>query len=775
MPHTRSGSISRPSFAALAALAVTALSACPTPPPEETPDAGEVRPDVCNSLEEALQLDECHLTLGQKKQAWLSFAGDEDWYSFTTPADANARTLVHVTGGYPVANTAVNLSFNVLRADGTSSLVRKSDRHGQAKPQPIDIILPFAEANQKLVLLVSDDPVNPSKPNFDVRAQYELAVDVLQDPDVNEPNDTQPTEIALTSMSGVQTGTQTGYLATENDVDTFRIDGGGAKKVLYLHITGPELNPPPPYQLSYVLQDAEGNIVADGTMANALIPVDLATARLAPKPPYTLTIKGHLPGDVTPVPGDLRLQYQVEVRILGETDPSEGPNQNDTADNATVVAIAAPGQSANQTGRLGYAGDQDWFAVQLASNTAPTVLHFKLTPGSGPARFPRLPGFPDRELRVLRTVQTGGTLADDQVACRDDDAVCPRSFGNDPELSGLHQELCGAQVPRCLHSLRREHPEFEALANFEGTIPVPPHTGTVTYLVQVLDQGNNYADDVDYTLAIDWRADPDDAAHWSGGVEQPRSFVLAEDAAAANFPHPPSGQSYELSGRLSHGYAYFRDHDPNDGDGVRGPADYDAVPSDVDSYVMTLPALDPLAGPLDRTWELEWEVQNQPNGGAPYDLVLELEFCDGDNLTPGGQCTPVKVGSRGGPLTLSYTGDKRNAWHNPNAPDSERQPVYLRDASGPATVTTAAAYGCFCFEPRFIKGGTLKINVLGVDRSSYADLPYTLRMAYTDYPKSYATDGGMVSCPPPVFPALDGGTDDGGSTMPSGCWFTREP
>ncbi len=33
---------------------------------------------------------------------------------------------------------------------------------------------------------------------------------------------------------------------------------------------------------------------------------------------------------------------------------------------------------------------------------------------------------------------------------------------------------------------------------------------------------------------------------------------------------------------------------------------------------------------MDRTWELQWEVANLPDGGTPYGLALDLTFCDGD-------------------------------------------------------------------------------------------------------------------------------------------------
>lgn len=750
--------------AGAALLMCAALTACPPPVPDPGPDAGEARPDACNSLDEALTLAECTLTLGVKKKAYISTAGDQDWYSFTTPADANARTLVHVLGGYPVKNTAVNLAFNLLRSDGQQSVARKTDRHLQAAPQPIDITVPFAEGNQRLVLLVSDDPVNPNKPLFDVRAEYELTVEILQDPDVNEPNDTTPTPIPLSAQGEVQVGTQMGFLSTTDDVDTFSIAGGGAKKVLYLRITGPELSPSPPFELGYTLADADGTPVAEGVMANKFLAVDLATARLAPKPPYTLTVRGELPGGESgPVPGDLRLQYAIEARVMDESDPSEGTNQNDTLATATQVAFTAVGQTRAQVGRLGYVADADWYEVRVPPSSVPTVLRWRLTPQSGPARFPPLPGFLDRDVRVMREVKTGGTAQDDVVACKNDKSICPTSYGDDAVFQGLQHEQCEAAPSRCVWSTRAEHPGFSSLRNFRGALPVAPHGATLSYLVRVSDQGQNFADDTDYALAFEWSADPDDAARYSAGAEQPEPFALQADPAAASFPRPPMGAAYEFSGRISHGPGFLRDHDPNVGEGVRGPADYDAVPSDRDRYEIALPMFAPDAGALDRTWELEWEVSHLPDGGLPYDLALELQFCDGSGAS-GGACTPVKVGSEGRPLTLSYTGSVRNAWHNPNAPHSERQPLYDRDPSGTETTTTANAYACNCFEARFIKGGKFYVTALGVDRTSYEDLPYTVRMAYTDYPRSYAPNaGGSQSCPPP----------DGG--VAGGCQFTLQP
>ena len=741
------------------------LAGCPDPVEPGEEDAGAAPPDACNSLEEALGDPACTLALGEKREAFISFADDRDWYSFRTPADANARTLIHITGGYAVPNTAVNFAVNLLREDGQQSLARRSDRHGQGAPRPIDLILPFAEADRRLVLLVSDDPVNPSRPQFDARSPYRLTVDVVQDPDVNEPNDTVPTAITLTpEAGGALAGTQQGHLSTEGDVDRFRFAVPGGRKVLHLSLNAPALTPPPPFRLSYELLAPNGMRVAEGVVQNEFLPVELATARLSTSAgEWTVVVKGYesasQPG---PKPGDLRLQYTLAVRVFDETDPSEGTGGNDTLQTARVQQLSQPGTSRTVQGRIGYVPDPDWYRFDLEPHEQPTTLRYRLRPGTSPGRFPALPGVADREVRVLQQVQTGGTQADAVQACKTNAQVCPRSFDNgDVVIGGLHAAQCEQTPPRCLWSLRAEHPSFDGLRNFEGVIPIPPHSSALSVFLLVQDQGNDWADDLDYTLELEWRADPDDASRFVGGAEAPVTRVLGHDEGAQTYPLPPSGGAYELSGTLSHGYGFLRSHNPNNGQGVRAPADYDAVPSDRDRFEIVLPAVDETDGGIaDRAWELQWEIQHG-DGGRPHDLALELTFCDGDRLD-GGVCTPVSTGSKGGRMTLQYTGANLNAWHNVSAPAEARQPVYARSETATRTVVDVLPYGCFCFERRFMRGGRFYVGVVATDRRTYEELPYRIRTAYTDYPQSYtATDGGVVSCPAP--------------TADAGCWFTREP
>jgi hypothetical protein len=246
-------------------------------------------------------------------------------------------------------------------------------------------------------------------------------------------------------------------------------------------------------------------------------------------------------------------------------------------------------------------------------------------------------------------------------------------------------------------------------------------------------------------------------------VEQPRALQLPEDTSNNTFPDTSAGAA-EVSGVISHGVGRLALNDPLQGEGIRGPLDYDAIPSDLDTYVLQIPA--GLTEPLDRTWKLQWEVGHLPDGGLPHGLALELTFCDGDRMD-GGVCTPVSTGSRGAPLTLAYRDEPLRAWHSPAGTLSGLQPLYSLERGANSTTVTVQPYACACLEPRFVRGGSFTVAVGAVDRLDYGEVPYTLRTAYTGYPKSYAVDGGMAQCPAPAPAGTDGGV--------SGCQFTRQP
>lgn len=754
----------------LSPLALLLLTACPSDGGEDKPDGGSPPPDLCNTREEALSMPDCELALGVELERYISEEKDQDWYSVRIPATANARTLVRVTAGYRVPSTAVNLSVSLLREDGQASLARKVDAHGQGAPQQVEIILPFSEPNARLLLLLGDEPAVPTRPNFDARSPYFVKVEVLENPDANEPNDSpqQATALTLAPQGEVEVATQMGYLATGGDVDRFSFTVP-VNKVAYVRLTADELTPPAAYRLSYVLVRPDGTAEAEGVVANTRMAVDLATARKVKMPgTWTVLLQGYRPPNETnTIPGDLRLRYQLEVQVMDEQDPQDlGSNDNNVIDRALVRLIGAgPGSSTTFPGRIGSESDADWYGVDVPASDAPTVLYYRLRSVTGGGRFPPLPGLVDRQVRVLTPVNTG-TTADSRAACVSQAQVCPKGYSEAPGARLLVEGYCNGTVPLCLQSSREEDSNFPNLRNFEGAIPVPPHNGTARYYFLVQDDGNNWADDRNYELEVSWRVDQDEDDHTPpGGTEQQRMDTLVEDTSGAT----------QLNGELTYGFGRLTGEDRVTGRGVRGPGDYDAVPSDVDSYVLSIPGGQ--QEPLDRTWMIQWRVQNLPDGGMPHGLALDLTFCDGDRLNDGGTCTKVTTGSRNAPLTLAYRGEPLRAWHSPPGSLGGLQPLYSREVQGNQTVVTVLPYACSCLEPRFVRGGTVQVDVSATERESYTPLPYSVSTAYSGYPKSYAADGGTRMCP---APQQDGGTalPDGGTSPVSwgpGCRFTLQP
>ncbi len=769
--------------AAWLALAVT-LGGCP-PGPNGNPDGGDAGPppDLCNDREEALSSPECELPLdGGFLRRYISTPGDVDWYRISLPSGLNARSLVRVVGGYSVPATAVNLSVNLLTEDGQNSLVRGIDRHGAGAPRPVDLVVPYSGPDSRLVALVGDEAANPARPNYDFRAWYEIRAELRVDPDENEPNNTSAAaiNIPLSPMGALLTGTGGGQLTTTDDVDYNTINDpapAGTRKLMYLRITAPELSPPPPYRLSYTLYRPDGSALSEDTVLNEFIAVDLATSRLTVAGRYTLAIQAyHSPTRPGPVAGDLRPQarYTVQVMILDEQDTHE---PNDTRATAMVISLPGPdGTRRSYTGRLDHVPDVDWYAFDLPPTGSPTLLNYRLVPTTTGGRFPALPGEKDRQLRVFTTVETAGSTQAQRVQqCLNDRAVCPRDTEVAPGLPDELNAYCNQDPPHCMRAYREEAaylPAFANLKNFEGVLQILPSTTARRYYVAVQDLGNDFADDLDYRLEIQWSQDPDEAARFSGSTEQTAAYPLNVDTGTS-FPTPP-GSATTLSGTLSHGYGRTTRFEPGDPGSVRGPSDYDAIPTDVDRYQLNLPGTDPWSGgPDDRSWELQWSVDHL-DGGYVHDLKLLLTFCDGDRLD-GGACSLVSTSNRGTPLILAYWPDPVRGWHNA----SRWQPLYDRTVTPTEETVTARAFGCFCIEPRFRRGGRFYLDVIADDRSSYAPVQYTLKTAYTSYPRSFdggLSDGGAALCPAPT--QIDAGTPDGGPVPPPtyapGCRFTFE-
>ncbi len=728
-----------------AALVVAVLCGCPSPPPCD-PEVDECDggvgppPDVCNSRQEALSDSQCEIVLGSDAGK-LGFVGvaadggvDFDWYVIKVGA-VTARSLVHINAGYGVPATPVNLAVSVLKEDGTTNLARKIDQHGAGAPRPVDIIFPYGEANTKLLVLLSDEGA-AQKPAVDNRNPYQVKAEVIDNPDQNEPNDVVPTDIPLTGASPL-IGTAYGALATDDDVDKFSFTAPGGRKILYLHITGAcatvgaatcntRLMPEPPFRVGYTLIDPAGTPVAEGQAKNAFIPVDLATARLVTAGKYTLVITGYKPPNMTSVtPGDLRMIYKVDLQIMDDLDVNE-PNDSIAAPKVVPMAY---GSSTSFTGRLAYVPDPDVFALDLAGSANAGVLRYRLTVSPTAGRFPPLALASDRQLRIITEVTQGATVGDRQNNCKNPSPICPKGYEGSAAAQSLVEGLCTKlDPPWCTWAERNEDSLFKNLKNMVGAIPVTAHAGVARYYFFVQDDGNDYADDVEYTINFAYEADPDDTAR-AALPYQTQSTVISQNAS---FPVPAAPG--EVTGTLSFGYGRVIDNQIDRGEGIRAGNDYDAVPNDFDRFEMTFAGV---PAPMDRTWALQWDIFPGDGGSPPGMLALEVGFCTGPTAADGG-CSSVE-------RVLAYSGDTTGPWYS-NVQSDRGHQWKLATAAGVTTIT-AEPLGCFCIEPRFMSTGHFTFKVGAVDRVSNEPINYRVRQSLAPYPQTYGVDGGTKSCP----------------------------
>ncbi len=709
------------------------LCACSPPPmcnPEEEicdTDAGPP-PDICNTKEEALSDTRCHIPVNTDGglYGYISVAQDSDFYLAQMPTLDN-RSLVHIVAAYGAPATPVNLAVSVLKEDGVTGLARKIDKHGAAAPRPVDIVFPYSESNAKLLVVLSDEQAS-TRVLIDEKNEYFVKAEVIQNPDLNEPNDTTPTRIMLTASGGMETGQGKGALATDDDVDKFVFTAPSTgRKILYLHITAPKLTPQALARVAYKLFDPTGKPVSEGQALNEFVPVDLATARLLTGGDYTLEIRGYKPSSSTAViPGDLRLLYTVDVQIMDDLDTQE---PNDSVAAPRVVALGY-GAGTSITGRLGYVPDPDVFAFDLAATGNAGVLHYRLRfNATQTGRFPPLAPVSDRQVRVVTQVNSG-TLAQSRNDCKTSSAVCPKGYSgalDTAQAQLLVEGLCdGQDPPWCLRSERTEDPQWMNLRNMEGTIPVPGHAAVARYFLFVQDDGNNYADDRDYTLEVTYEADPDETTRAASLFE---TSALVENAS---FPVPVGAG---VTGNLSHGYGRIIDNRVDQGQGVRGPNDYDAVPSDVDRFEFTLPAL---AVPQDRTWALEWELSHLDAGSPPSSIALDVSFCSLGTLPDGG-CMGIQ-------RVMAYSGDTLSPWYS--GAQMDRGVLWTRTVGANSTTITAQPHGCFCIDPRTMSSGHFLISVGAIDRNRYDPTVFTVRQSLAPYPPaSFMFDGGSVTCP----------------------------
>jgi hypothetical protein len=224
-------------------------------------------PDLdCNTAPAAAANPDCRLQLNTEKTEYIQQSNDKDWW------------VVNVGDAPPARHRARGGGLQAGRRTGRGHLQhrgqlpdqrprleqrRAGDQPGhrgrRARLEPADDAgphLPVHESNNDIFLLVQDDTGR----KVDNLSPYSIFVEVVTDPDSNEPNDTPATAtpITLSSSGGGVQGSNGGFLATPGDVDYFSIVAANPNSVMWIHVvqdcTITTCPAPHAYRLEYFLR-----------------------------------------------------------------------------------------------------------------------------------------------------------------------------------------------------------------------------------------------------------------------------------------------------------------------------------------------------------------------------------------------------------------------------------------------------------------------------------------------------------------------------------------
>ncbi len=672
--------------------------------------------DRCDSAAYAKANAECALSLGETRQGYISPVGDSDWYLLTVP-ELPARPILNVSAWYDAPSTPVVLRVSLFKEDGVSSLATAVDprsRGGKPETAHLAVRLGGALLAGKYLVLIQHDTAGGEEPAQDKIHPYNLKATVDTDPDVNEPNDEVPTQVALPACGSIDVQ---GALSVPGDVDkySFQVTPCAGRTVLFMRLLS-VARPQGDILLDYALTGPNGPVSAEHS-ATPFGEQALMTARLVTAGTYELTVRAYRASTTDPIPpGDVSFTYGVHLELLLDGDGNEGTGGNDMPGTATPVNLSAGGQGKLLTGKLSYVGDLDYYAIQ-AAGTRPVRLHYKVSSGGGTPRYDVKPGQP----HDVTVITTKSTAAD----CR---ATCPN--GNKIPVT----DFCTRS--ECLWSRRAEDTHVTGYANFEGVVQLPPGESGPFY-VRVSYLGAAGAEDRDYLLNLE---------------------LLADTPDEANAPHtlgnaPSISVPVNQTAYLGHGHGAQSDAGIAD-NGLpplpRSGMDYDL--SDVDYYDLRFTPLPPPPAPDggvappadDMSMGLSWTIPPAPaqkSGERSYDLGVGLYFCDDATCA-----TPHLAG------LMQYINHGTQEWYSGTqvfdggSPGWEF-PVTFDQASG---TFTAAGVHCLCLDGKYAAAGRIYLSVQAVNRTSYADDPYTVRLDLSGYPVT-ATDskGNTFTCPTP--------------------------
>ena len=453
--------IARP-FAGLAALSLVVATATGCPPPVEPPPPPP--PD-----------DECELDLNFDTTGAGDLAAgpgsgvlcpsfDTDLWAFETTAPGS---IVKVTVSMEAFITNVDPAYKIIKDNGTP----------EGEPTPFSAEDPnnnpgaatnFTGAHRledagRYYVAVQDARFVDNA--FDILNPYTVSVELVQDPDVNEPNNTQEAATPKTA------GTFTGQIATTADQDWYAIDVPGGAQIVDVTVTAPD-DSGVEHVATLFAADGFTELLAFPLAAG---PAGSVSARLRSRADGGETVylvvrdAEDVFSQLDPVTGT----YTVALTVLANPDTNEGALGNDDA--STATPITSGGQL---NGVIATTADQDLYKIAAGggtSRTNPQVL--------------------------LITIETDAALGvgfEPQVAI----------VGVDPELA-VDQQTCNANCPICDNAKCKEQrlQRFIDGATFRTAFPLRDQEAVFILVNEAGDDA--FQEGTGYSIRTEIIDDPD--------------------------------------------------------------------------------------------------------------------------------------------------------------------------------------------------------------------------------------------------------------------------
>jgi hypothetical protein len=402
------------------------------------------------------------LTPGTAASGILCPAFDQDYFAFDV---ATAGTIATVSVSMSTRLSNLDPAYRIVREDGTPSggpTPFSGEDPDSIPPTDFSTSHRLAEPGRYYVLVFDARSVDDG---FDVLNPYSVTVDLVADPDGNEPNNDDDTATVV-PVDGTAT---TGQIATSGDEDWYAIDAPAGAQIADVVVTA---------NADSAVEHEALLVGPDGTsqLIGGLLDDDSVAGSLSRR--LRVRVEGGARSylvvrDSSGINADLGADasYSLEVTVLGNPDGNEGATGNDTAETATSVVTGT-----SLTAVLATTGDQDAYRIRgpgsvSASNPSVLIVEVDATGVSSSFR---------PQLTVL---------------------------GVDPEQA-TNEQACVASCAACDQD-RCKNPRLQRFIRGAGFRAAYPLRDTRDVIVVVNEFGDDAFQDPTYTIRFQVIDDPD--------------------------------------------------------------------------------------------------------------------------------------------------------------------------------------------------------------------------------------------------------------------------